>query len=1011
MTHRNHLLAHLAIPLILAPSLLAQIPLTGALSGTLAPAVYHATGNLSVAMGQTLTLPAGVIIKFNATELNVAGTLICNGTAANPVIFTALADDSAGGDTNGNGPSVGNPAAWRGIVFAATASASALTRADIRYGGSGFVSNLHLNACNATFTNCVVRDNYTHGMHLSGNSRPAVAGCTFTGNGGFAIDGAPIRALAGFASNSAAGNNGNYARVTDGSVDADLTIAAAAMISGAVVIEANIGVPANRTLTLQAGVIVKLRNAYEFTIDGTLRTQGTAGNPVVFTGIADDSAGGDTNGDGPSTAGPTAWRGIVFGPGAGNSALTFTDIRYGGSGFVSNLHLNACNPTFTDCVIRHCYTHGMNLNGNSAPTVTRCTFTANGSFAIEGVAIGAVPGLIDNSASGNGGNYARVTAGGVSGSVTIGPRSMLGGAVVIDTTIGIPVGATLTFQPGVNVKLRNPHEFTIDGTLVTQGTAGSPVVFTGIADDSAGGDTNGDGPGAAGPTAWRGLVFGAGASASTLDWADVRYGGSGFVSNLELNGCNPTFRNCVTRDCYTHGMDLNNSARPTVRNCTFLRNGNYAVEGVDITAVPGFVNNTAANNNNGNFLRITSGTVTGALTVGPAAMINGALVLATSLVVAPTGVLTIEQGTVWKCQNPHEVNVAGRIDARGTGYEPVVFTDLNDDDFGGDTNSNGVSTGSPTAWRGVICTPTAGPSRLENVVIRFTGSGFVPGLTVDSPNVALRSVRVDRAYDRGFVLSQIAGSGRNLVAWGCGGHGFHLTGGSFDVVHATVAGCGRGFRRDGWNGTVVNSIAWGNASNFDNFGGGAQVVRSNGGFAGSNGNTNVDPLFVAQPTGDLHLQAASPCLNVADLAIGVQTAKDFDENSRVLDHALTGAALPDLGAFERGAWDMVLNGTIRVGSVPTLTVTGPPGFSFWFMGALDGTFPVHPYGMLLAGLPGASIALLAPQPVPVGFTVPFVLANDPALIGATAGFQTLTFPVAGIATGNFTRLLRALVRP
>ena len=131
----------------------------------------------------------------------------------------------------------------------------------------------------------------------------------------------------------------------------------------------------------------------------------------------------------------------------------------------------------------------------------------------------------------------------------------------------------------------------------------------------------------------------------------------------------------------------------------------------------------------------------------------------------------------------------------------------------------------------------------------------------------------------------------------------------------------------------------------------------------------------------------------------------------MLDHALTGAALPDLGAFERGAWDMVLNGVVRVGSVPTLTVTGPPGFSFWFMGALDGTFPVHPYGMLLAGLPGSSIALLSPQPVPVGFTVPFVLANDPALVGASAGFQTLTFPVTGIATGNFTRLMRALVRP
>jgi hypothetical protein len=142
---------------------------------------------------------------------------------------------------------------------------------------------------------------------------------------------------------------------------------------------------------------------------------------------------------------------------------------------------------------------------------------------------------------------------------------------------------------------------------LTNGTANNPVSFTALADDSAGGDTNRNGPSSATPAAWRGLVFLAGSDASTLDWTEVRYGGGGFVSNLELADCSPTFRNCTIRNCYTYGMDLNTSATPTVRDCSFLDNGvnsgGHAVEAVSIQALPGFVNNPGTP---GAFLRITS---------------------------------------------------------------------------------------------------------------------------------------------------------------------------------------------------------------------------------------------------------------------------------------------------------------------------------------------------------------------------------------------------------------------
>ncbi len=276
--------------------------------------VYNVTGQLTVAKGATLTVPAGVVVKFNSsTYLSVDGSLIVNGTAASPVIFTSIY--------------------WNGIGINTDAklTTNALTQ---RYGGgiSGSGASV-LKVTNSTLTRS------TSGIYASrGGSfedrlnEITITGNTLTSSLGIEVystnertdaDAVPIRV----SGNNVTGNSSTQPAylIRDSRIqpsrltgNTGTTNKINAIHLGGVLVEnwtmptsglpyvidysnwSGLTVAKGATLTVPAGVVVKFNSSTYLSVDGSLIVNGTAASPVIFTSIYPRPATGTASASTPT---------------------------------------------------------------------------------------------------------------------------------------------------------------------------------------------------------------------------------------------------------------------------------------------------------------------------------------------------------------------------------------------------------------------------------------------------------------------------------------------------------------------------------------------------------------------------------------------------------------------------------------------------------------------------------------------------------------------------------------
>lgn len=140
---------------------------------------YLLRSDLSVASSATLSIRPGVRLKFEGgCQIHIHGAIQARGSSQYPIIFTSAKDDSVGGDSNGDGVSVGSRGEWGGIYINDT---SADDRCLIEYaifkygGGSGYGVSRGLIACNQAnpkIQHCRFYEPRYYGVVCYGNGSP-----------------------------------------------------------------------------------------------------------------------------------------------------------------------------------------------------------------------------------------------------------------------------------------------------------------------------------------------------------------------------------------------------------------------------------------------------------------------------------------------------------------------------------------------------------------------------------------------------------------------------------------------------------------------------------------------------------------------------------------------------------------------------------------------------------------------------------------------------------------------
>src|SRR3989344_3235710 len=360
----------------------------------------------------------------------------------------------------------------------------------------------------------------------------------------------------------------------------------------------NFTVSAGKTLTVGPGVTIKMGDSANLIVDGTLKSDGTAEDNILFTRLS--AAGG--------------WRNVRITSNSQNSSVSYTRFKYGG-GFTSNIPSERRalfsvidnSITISNSIFENSFSAGMRLTTSTSavqnstfsvgtstadnvglyivggsPIISGNTFSENYFGAkMEGAAASYANNVFNNNisyalSSSNGSSTFSGNSGagnGKNGIALLGTISAAGGTTTlasnplpyIATSLSyaqIAVGSVLVLEAGARFAGEDVFSrLNVNGSLKLEGANKDSIIFTSLADTA--------------PAQWYGIAVNSGGYMYGGGFT-LRYGGRGMgdnpnaIAGIGIFGGSVNLSDGRIENNYQAGMRLYDSSTSTLSNFEFL---------------------------------------------------------------------------------------------------------------------------------------------------------------------------------------------------------------------------------------------------------------------------------------------------------------------------------------------------------------------------------------------------------------------------------------------------------
>ncbi len=542
-------------------------------------------------------------------------------------------------------------------------------------------------------------------------------------------------------------------------------------------VTSSLTVNAGVTLTIESGAVLNFNDNLTLTVNGTLVANGVTFTSANASPTAGKWNGVVVNGDNTHTftncqvlyakTGISINRSVIdlsgssfttsqnYGVYATHSvanvrnAITANNITVSGAG-TYGVYTNRANLTLSNSTMSAVGSYGIYIDdtdqtGDTAKGLNTISSTTISDGSTAGIGIGNADVSLTNITINNSGypvsyvGSANVTYAG-SNSFTNNDYDVIlfsnvnidrditlanpGKVFYLNGTKTVNNGAELTIESGVIIKMPPNTSLDVKGKITADAAPLETITFTSWYDDNTVGDSNGDGSNTSPSNGqWYGIIFREEADDTslldglTLSWTRA-YGA------ITTYDASPTVTNSSISNAY-YGAMFNGVSSPTFTNNT-IGSSEITPIAMSFEANPIFSNNSfSTSDNTYDAIGLLGGEMTANGTIVKRNFTdipNVTYVLLTTINVPENLTLTIEAGVVIKALSGQEITVNGTLNATGELGSYVVFTSVNDDNYGNpndtrnDGNDNIPAIGN---FGGILFGSTSVNSVLDSVLVKF----------------------------------------------------------------------------------------------------------------------------------------------------------------------------------------------------------------------------------------------------------------------------------------------------